>query len=120
MNTDALQTIRESITNWMGERRLTFENKKVHPMKNPAYEGEYVVFFTNSVSSFFKDGKLIEISLRSKPFITGTLSDNSLSKNPKGDGIRLKEFLEEFDNDFYQEAEKKLEDSNQTSDPLFF
>lgn len=123
MNKTAIESIQEAITTWKGKRNFTFENKQVHPYKSPIVDGEYVLRFTNSLNSFCCNGQTIQISLTSRPFHTGTLSEKPLSNNPKGDKNRLDKFLEEFDNDFYTEVENRLSDCIETlttSDPLFF
>jgi hypothetical protein len=123
MNKVAIESIQEAITTWKSKRNFTFENKQVHPYKSPIVDGEYVLRFTNSLNSFFCNGKTIEISLTSRPFHTGTLSEKPLSDNPKGDKHRLDKFLEEFDSAFYTEVENRLNDCIETlttSDPLFF
>lgn len=123
MNKIAIEAIQEAITTWKSKRNFTFENKQVHPYKSPIVDGEYVLKFSNSLNSFFCNGEAIEISLASRPFHTGTLSENPLSENLNGDKNRLDKFLEEFDNTFYTEVENRLNDCIETlttSDPLFF
>lgn len=123
MKEEVIQKIQDAINNWKGERRFTYENKQVHPYKSPIVDGEYVLRFTNSLNSFICQGQPIEISKASRPFHTATLSDSPLSDNPKGDKYRLGKFLEEFDNEFYAEVEKKLDDCIDgltNTDPLFF
>lgn len=120
---NAIEAIKEAIATWKSKRNFTYENKQVHPYKSPIVEGEYVLRFTNSLNNFFCNGKKIEISLTSRPFHTGTLSDNPLSENPKGDKHRLDTFLAEFDADFYTAVENKLNDcidTLTTSVHLFF
>ena len=119
----AITSIREAIANWKGKRNFTFENKQVYSYNSPITKGEFVLKFSNSLNSFFCDGKTIDISLNSRPFHTGTLSDNPLSDNPESDKYRLDKFLEEFDESFYSEVERRLNDCIETlttSDPLFF
>lgn len=123
MNEKAINSIREAITNWKGKRNFTFENKKIYSYNSPITNGEFVLRFSNSLNSFFCNGNTIEISLTSRPFHTGTLSDTPISENPNGDKYRLEKFLEEFDEAFYTEVERKLNDCIETlttSDPLFF
>lgn len=123
MNEKAINSIREAITNWKGKRNFTFENKKIYSYNSPITNGEFVLRFSNSLNSFFCNGNTIEISLTSRPFHTGTLSDTTISDNPNGDKYRLEKFLEEFDEAFYTEVERKLNDCIETlttSDPLFF
>lgn len=123
MKEEAITSIREAIANWRGRRNFTFENKQIYSYNSPITKGEYVLRFSNSLNSFFCNGKTIEISLASRPFHTGTLSDTPLSDNPKGDKHRLEKFLEDFDNEFYTEVENRLSDCIETlttSDPLFF
>ena len=123
MNNTAIEAIKEAITTWKGKRNFTFENKQFHLYKSPIEDGEYLLRFTNSLNSFFCKGQTIQISLTSRPFHTGTLSEKPLSDNPQGDKQRLDKFLEEFDNDFYTQVENRLNDCIETlttSDPLFF
>jgi hypothetical protein len=123
MNDKAINSIREAITNWKGKRNFTFENKQIYSYNSPITNGEFVLRFSNSLNSFFCNGNTIEISLTSRPFHTGTLSDTPISDNPNGDKYRLEKFLEEFDEAFYTEVERKLNDCIETlttSDPLFF
>lgn len=122
MNEQTLQILREVIAQWKGERRFTYENKQVFPYKSPITPGEYLLRFSNSLNSFFCEGKLIEITLTSNPFHTATLSDNPLSDNINGDKYRLEKHLQAFDESFYAEVDKKLNDcidTLSTSDPLF-
>jgi hypothetical protein len=123
MNEKAINSIREAITNWKGKRNFTFENKQIYSYNSPIINGEFVLRFSNSLNSFFCNGNTIEISLTSRSFHTGTLSDTPISDNPNGDKYRLEKFLEEFDEAFYTEVERKLNDCIETlttSDPLFF
>ena len=122
MKEEAINSIREAIANWKGKINFTFENKQVYSYNSPITNGEFVLRSSNSLNSFFCNGNTIEISLTSRPFHTGTLSDNPLSDNPKGDKNRLEKFLEEFDKAFYTEVESRLNDCIETlttSDPLF-
>jgi len=119
----AINSIRVAITNWKDRRNFTFENKQVNSYSSPITEGELVLKFSNSLNSFFCNEKTIEISLTSRPFHTVTLSNNPLSDNPNADKYRLDKFLEEFDEAFYSEVERRLNDCIETlttSDPLFF
>lgn len=123
MNETAKELLQQVITKWKFERRFTYENKQVIQYNSPISDGEFVLRFTNSLNSFFCNKETIEIALTSRPFHTATLSENPLSENPNGDKDRLLKFLEQFDNDFYAEVEKKLNDcldTLNTSDPLFF
>ena len=123
MSKEAVGAIQEAITTWKSKRNFTFEHKQFHPYKSPIVEGEYVLRFTNSLNSFFCNGQTIKISLASRPFHTGSLSDKPSSDNPKGDKHRLDKFLEEFDTAFYTEVENRLNDCIETlttTDPLFF
>jgi len=123
MKDQAVQILRDTITKWKAERRFTYEKKEVYPYKSPITEGEYVLRFSNTLNSFFCNDKLIEISLTSTPFHTATLSDNPLSDNINGDKYRLEKHLQTFDDEFYAEVDKRLNDcidTLSTSDPLFF
>jgi len=123
MNERALDILRDVITAWKNEKIYTFENKQVYSYKSPVSNGEYILQFSNSLKSFFCKEKLIEINLTSRPFHTGTLSDNPISQNIEGDKHRLVKLLAEFDSQFSTEVDKSLSDcieSLSTSDPLFF
>lgn len=123
MNEQAFQILKEVIDKWRSTRRYTFENKKIDSYKSPIVDDEFVLRFSNSVNSFFCNGKLIPVSLISRPFHTNTGSDDQLLQNINGDKYRLEKFLKEFDEKFYEEIEKKLENCIETlasSDPLFF
>lgn len=123
MNKIAIEAIQEAITAWKGKKNFAFENKQIHSYKSPIVDGEFILKFTNSLNNFLCNGLTIEIFLTSRPFHTGTLSENPLSDNPKGDKHKLDKFLENFDIDFYTEVENRLNDCIETlttSDSLFF
>ncbi len=123
MNEQVIQLLRDVITKWRGERQFTFENKQIRNYISPIAKDEFVLTFSNSVSTFFCNGKLIPIELISRPFHTNTINDNPISQNPTGDKYRLEKFLQEFDEEFYKEVENKLSDCIETlttSDPVFF
>lgn len=123
MNEQAIQLLRDIIAKWRGERQFTFENKQINSYRSPITENEFVLRFSNSVNTFFCNGKLIPIELISRPFHTNTINDNPISHNPNGDKYRLEKFLQEFDEEFYRLVENKLSDCIEaltTSDPVFF
>jgi hypothetical protein len=123
MNQTAIDILRQVIKKWQVQRQYTYENKQVHVYKNPMVQDEMVLRFSNSLYSFFCKDKNIEIFLSSEPFFTATIGESSLSDNVNGDGYRLEKHLEEFDELFYQEVERKLSeciDSLTTSDPFLF
>ncbi|RKQ50616.1 hypothetical protein BXY85_1632 [Roseivirga pacifica] len=123
MNKEALKAIQEVIVEWRGRRRFTYENKQISADKSPIVKDEYLLKFHNSISSFFCEGKKIEIQLSSKLFQTTVLNSDASNENSKADAYRLKDMLKEFDDAFYNEMEKKIEgctDSLTISDPIFF
>lgn len=123
MNEQAIQLLREVITNWRNGKQFTFENKQVDNYKSPYKDYELVLSFSNSVDTFFCNKQLIPTKLISRPFHTNTISHNPISENPNGDKHRLEKFLQDFDEEFYKEVENKLANCLETlatSDPLFF
>jgi hypothetical protein len=124
MKTQAKELIQEAITSWKSKKQFTIEEKQVHSYNSPIVDGEYVLIFTNSLNSFICNGKPFEISHTSRPFHTGTLSEQPISENPKGDKHRLEKFLEELDIEFFIKVENKLNECLETlsksADSLFY
>ncbi|MBO6495547.1 MAG: hypothetical protein JJ909_02970 [Roseivirga sp.] len=123
MNKEVLKAIQDVITEWRGRRKFTYENKLISVDKSPIVQSEYLMKFHNSISSFFCEGEKIEIQLSSNFFQTTGLNNDNLGENSTADAHRLKHLLEEFDNAFYEEVDRKIEgcaNSLSTSDPIFF
>ena len=109
MNESALKKLNEVIVNWQSKRVYPNEKKEVIAFENIPVQGEFTLYFENSMRSLYCNGKLMYINLVSKkPFITQTLSDEPLSENPMSDKIALEKILEEFDEKFYKMAEDEL------------
>jgi hypothetical protein len=123
MNPEFLQAARKIILDWQRTREHTYENKLFFGKSNPSMPEELLIYFTNSVYSFFCGNNLIPITLTSAPFFTATLSANPISQNQNADLSRLKQFLIEFDQKFYALIQQKLEDCPDkisSSDPFWF
>lgn len=108
MNVSALKKLEEVIVNWNRKRIYPYEIKNVIAFKNPAAQGEYILHFENTVHKLSCCGQLIQTNLVSKPFLTQTLSDESLSENPMADKNALEKMLDKFDKDFYERIETEL------------
>jgi len=123
MNEKSLRLIKESIDTWRQSLRYTYENKQLSAVASPIAKGEVILYFGNNVHSFSCNGELIPISLTSNAFHTTTLSIDPISENINGDAYRLKKFLSDFDEKFYQIVENKLAECSEklsTSDPIFW
>jgi len=119
MKEEILKQIEEIIQQWKQRKEHTYELKNCWAVPNPSMKEELLLYFSNRLYSFFCQGKLIPIELVSHPFITGTLSPNPISDNFKADLTRLSRFLEDFDKQFYDLIQKKIEecvDKLETSD----
>ncbi|MFA6924776.1 MAG: hypothetical protein WC223_11055 [Bacteroidales bacterium] len=126
MKEEALKIIKGVLEKWINTKRYN-ETKKVFSYVSPINKGEYILYFY-STFCYFKniDGKTNKepsfISKESKHFFqTATLSDMPLLENMNADRYRLEEYLEKFDNEFYEQIEKEINGDNFfTSDPFFF
>jgi hypothetical protein len=118
----SIPLIRQVITEWQKPKYFTYEEKLPHFGRSPISEGEHILRFSAKINSFFCQKELIPIELTSGIFHTTTLSSNPLSDNVNADAIRLKKFLEDFDEVFYLHVEQKInecEETVMTSDPIW-
>jgi hypothetical protein len=124
MNDEILALIRKCIFDWRRDTSHSYENKQCIPRRNPSMPNELLLYFSNSIHSFYCGTELIPITLISRPFFTATLSPNPISNvNPGADVNRLKEFLAKFDEQFYELVQRKLDecgDKLMSSDPIWF
>jgi hypothetical protein len=100
MREHSIKAMQEVYKAWTEQRRYSYESKRLIS-GTPTVVGEEVFYFTNTVWINCGD-QTINITRKSSPFHTGTLSDRPTSDNPNGDAIRLQKELERFDNAFYQ------------------
>ncbi len=122
MNQQSLKAIQDTIGEWKKKRNLTYENKAVGARTSPITSGEYLLLFSNTVF-FFCGTEEIVVYDQMKAFHTMTLSENALSDNPMSDAHRLVELLDNFDSQFNDKVQKKLDECTQnitSSDPVFF
>ena len=122
MNEDSLKAIQHTIGEWKKKRSLTYENKAVGARKSPITRDEYLLFFSNTIF-FFCGTKEIVVYDQMEVFQTMTLGKNPLSDNQNSDAFRLKGLLDNFDSQFNEKVQKKLDECTQnltSSDPVFF
>ena len=109
MNQEALKAIKLVINEWRAERRYPYENKQCYAWAALTSPGEYLLKFSNSIYLTNIKGKTDEIVKLSEGFLTTTLSENSFSENHLADKYRLEQFLKDFDERYYEEANRKIE-----------
>jgi hypothetical protein len=118
-----MKEINALINHWRRNILHTYEDKRCILRRNPSMPDELLLYFTNSLHSFYCGTELIPITLSSGPFFTATLSPDPISKdNPKADLTRLKEFLDKFDEKFYKLVQSKIDecgDNLMSSDPIW-
>lgn len=123
MNLGALERIREVIIEWEKRKFYTYQTKKCYPYESPVSQDEFILRFTTSLKNFNCNNTNIPIDLISKPFLTTTISNNTFSDNQNADKIRLVEFLVNFDNQFNELVEEKInecQDNLIASEQFFF
>lgn len=114
MNLEALEKIKEEIIKWENRKFYTYQTKNFYSYKSPISSGELMIRFNASLKNFNCNNIAISIDLTSKLFHTTTLGRDPFSDNENADIIRLNEFLTDFDNQFDEFVEQKINECEDT------